>query len=72
MAVFFIAIIAIGGIGIISYYTSAWFGCRASNTDKLPPHYQRLMERYERKKERERLHSSAKSRSESYSDEVVK
>ncbi|MBD2755649.1 hypothetical protein [Spirosoma validum] len=72
MAVFFIATIVISIVGGMSYFTSAWFGCQSSGTGLLPPHYRKLMDRFEKKKEIERLNSSAKPRIKSYSDETVK
>ncbi|MEZ0607352.1 hypothetical protein ACAW74_02500 [Fibrella sp. WM1] len=33
----------IGLIGVLSYFTSAKFGCQSSQTGPLPPHYEHLL-----------------------------
>ncbi|CAN5348468.1 hypothetical protein BH09BAC4_BH09BAC4_41760 [soil metagenome] len=38
-------------IGVLSYFASAWFGVKPSNTDKIPPYYENLL-RHSQKKER--------------------
>ncbi|GAB3939670.1 hypothetical protein GCM10028805_00430 [Spirosoma harenae] len=46
----FIIIAVIGFLGILSYFSSAWFGYRSSNTDSLPPHYDHLCRRLKQEK----------------------
>lgn len=49
MTCFFIAIVIVL-LGILSYYTSAWFGIKPSNTGKMPPHYENLLRSLQEKK----------------------
>ncbi|UFH51985.1 hypothetical protein [Spirosoma sp. KNUC1025] len=50
MVTYLIIASAIIGIGILSYYTSAWFGVKASNTGKIPPYYENLLRQLQHKK----------------------
>ena len=43
MLTYFIIAILIILIGVLSYFTSAWFGVKASNTGKIPPYYENLL-----------------------------
>ncbi|WP_460951277.1 hypothetical protein [Spirosoma daeguense] len=48
-------------IGILSYFSSAWFGFRASGTDSLPPHYSHLLRRLNQEKQQTDTHQNANS-----------
>lgn len=49
---YFIITILILLLGVLSYFSSAWFGYRSSNTDPLPPHYGHLRRRLKKEKQR--------------------
>ncbi len=49
MLTFFSIAIIILAIGILSYYTSGRFGVKASNTDKMPPYYEHLLQHLKEK-----------------------
>ncbi|WP_420148051.1 hypothetical protein [Spirosoma sp.] len=38
-------------LGVLSYFSSAWFGYRSSHTDPLPPHYGHLRRRLKKEKQ---------------------
>lgn len=59
MITFLSIAIVISILGVLSYFTSAWFGVRASNTDKLPPHYAHLLQQL---KEKERQDDETEAR----------
>ncbi|GAB4029445.1 hypothetical protein [Spirosoma jeollabukense] len=50
MLTYVIIAILIVLVGVLSYFTSAWFGVKPSTTDKIPPYYENLL-RHLRKKE---------------------
>ncbi|MFD2935284.1 hypothetical protein [Spirosoma flavum] len=49
MMTFFIIATIIILIGVLSYFTSARFGVKSSNTDKLPPYYAHLLRQLKEK-----------------------
>jgi hypothetical protein len=49
MMTYFIIATLILGIGVLSYFTSAWFGVKPSNTDKIPPYYENLLRHLQEK-----------------------
>lgn len=49
MITFFIIATVIILIGVLSYFTSARFGVKSSNTDKMPPYYEHLLRRLREK-----------------------
>ncbi len=49
MLTFFIIATVIILIGVLSYFTSARFGVKSSNTDKMPPYYAHLLRRLKEK-----------------------
>lgn len=42
MGIFLIVVAVVVAVGVISYFTNAWFGCQSSNFGPLPPHYRKL------------------------------
>ncbi|QDK81397.1 hypothetical protein EXU85_23420 [Spirosoma sp. KCTC 42546] len=52
MMTFLIIAIIISILGVLSYFTSARFGVKVSDTDKLPPHYEHLLRRLKEKEKR--------------------
>lgn len=52
MMTFFIIATVIVAIGVLSYYTSALFGVKSSNTDKLPPYYSHLLRQLKEKEKK--------------------
>ncbi|GAB4053929.1 hypothetical protein [Spirosoma litoris] len=49
MMTFFIIVSIILVLGVLSYFTSAWYGVKSSNTDKLPPYYEHLLRQLKEK-----------------------
>jgi len=47
MAQFLIITVVILLVGIVSYYTNAWFGCQSSGMGMQPPQYRKLMDRFQ-------------------------
>ncbi|GAB4035155.1 hypothetical protein [Spirosoma gilvum] len=45
MLTFCIITIAIVAVGVLSYFSSAWYGLKSSNLGKLPPHYAHLRQK---------------------------